>query len=173
MKLKNISVNFSVNGDQIISGGNDKQVIIWKTNFDQQPAEAAKAKSPKKTAKKKSALGTGFLFLSCVLERILVESIYDVCSELNSLQKMCVCSFIVRSSFNNKKEKPEKEERIVADIGPPLGEPDQVSRGLKENETEVEQLEERQMAPQVERTMRQMIQQMDVLTSTVSSFENK
>ena len=84
---------------------------------------------------------------------------------------MCICSFIVRSSFNNKKEKPEKEERIVADIGPPLGEPDQVSRGLKENETEVEQLEERQMAPQVERTMRQMIQQMDVLTSTVSSFE--
>merc|ERR1739838_775530 len=99
-KLKNLSVNFSVNGDQIISGGNDKQVIIWKTNFDQQPAEGAKAKSPKKTAKKKSAL----------------------------------------------------EERIVADIGPPLGEPDPVSRGLKENETEIEQLEERQMAPQVERT---------------------
>ena len=53
-------MNFSVNGDQIISGGNDKQVIIWKTNFDQPPAEAAKAKSPKKTTKKKSALGIGF-----------------------------------------------------------------------------------------------------------------
>ena len=62
-------MNFSVNGDQIISGGNDKQVIIWKTNFDK-PAEA-RPKSPKKAAKKKTAL----------------------------------------------------EQRIVADIGPPLGEP--------------------------------------------------
>ena len=54
---------------------------------------------------------------------------------------MCICSFIVRSSFNGKREKPKKEERIVADIGPPMGEPDPVSRGMKENETEVEQLE--------------------------------
>merc|ERR1739838_1132839 len=51
--------------------------------------------------------------------------------------------------------------------------PDPVSRGLKENETEIEQLEERQMAPQVERTMRQMIQQMDVLTITVSILEQR
>ena len=53
------SVNFSNNGDQLISGGNDKQVIIWKTNFDQEETDktakqASKSKSPKK--KTKSAL---------------------------------------------------------------------------------------------------------------------
>ena len=39
---------------------------------------------------------------------------------------------------------------------------------MKENEARAEPLEEQQMPPTVERTMRQMLQQMDVLTSTVS-----
>lgn len=39
---------------------------------------------------------------------------------------------------------------------------------MKENEARAEPIEEQQMPPTVERTMRQMLQQMDVLTSTVS-----
>ena len=65
-------MNFSKNGDQLISGGNDKQVIIWKTNFE--------AKKPQRE----------------------------------------------NAASSTQKQRPRKtalEQRIVADIGPPLGEP--------------------------------------------------
>ena len=38
------TVNFNSQGDQFMSGGNDKQVIIWKTNFDQPEKKNKKMK---------------------------------------------------------------------------------------------------------------------------------
>merc|ERR1711892_487605 len=78
-----------------------------------------------------------------------------------------------KSKSPKKKTKSALEERISADIGPVYGEPDK-TRGMKENSHIVEQLEERnEIQPQLERTMRQMIQQMDVLTNTVSILEQR
>ena len=44
---------------------------------------------------------------------------------------------------------------------------------MVEHESRTEELEEQAMPVQVERTMRQMIHQMDVLTSTVSILEQR
>ena len=131
-----------------MSGGTDKQVIIWKTNF-------ARNKGNKENKKVTQTKKRESVQKRDIYDRIQNDVATDVGARLGQPGLLRV---VVLKTIDSQVRIGPRFSTYVLVIE---------TKSQEVESVETEQIETRDISPAVENTMKQMLRQMDVLTNTV------